>query len=225
MAYTRTVVCFANSRKTAGRCIAGKIWDSGASGEWFRPVSSRPTHEISEEERRYQGGHDTRLLDIVTIPCSSPQPLPHQGENHLIDPSCYWKKEGSLKWNLIDSWTDRPHSLWANGDSSYAYLNNRVPDGYDGGVSLYLVAVDDLEVLVGAKSDLYPKRIVRGSFTYRGVLYRLAITDPVVERDFLARDDGSYVIGNPRLCVSLGDPFQGYFYKLIAAVLFEERFR
>jgi hypothetical protein len=28
----------------------------------------------------------------------------------------------------------------------------------------------------------------------------------------------------PVLCISLGDPYQGDFYKLIAAVLYKERF-
>ena len=32
------IVCLANSRKISGRCIAGKIMDSG---KWIRPVSSR----------------------------------------------------------------------------------------------------------------------------------------------------------------------------------------
>ena len=225
MAYTKTVVCLANSRKTAGRCIAGKEWNDGNPGGWFRPVSSRTTHEISEEERRFQNGQDPKLLDIVSIPCSQPQPSPYQGENHLIDPGYYWQKVGSLTWGDIESCLDHPVSLWGNGESSYAFLNNRVQDGYTGGTSLYLVAVDSLEALVGPKSEQYPKRIVRGQFTYRDVQYRMSVTDPAVERAFLERGDGRYIIQNPRLCISLGDPFQGYFYKLIAAVLFEERFR
>jgi len=27
MSYTKTIVCLANSRKLAGRCVAGKEWD------------------------------------------------------------------------------------------------------------------------------------------------------------------------------------------------------
>ena len=142
MAYTKTVVCLANSRKTAGRCIAGKEWNDGNPGGWFRPVSSRTTHEISEEERRFQNGQDPKLLDIISIPCSQPQPAPYQGENHRIDPGYYWEKVGSLTWGDLEPYLDHPASLWANGESSYAFLNNRVQDGYTGGTSLYLVAVD-----------------------------------------------------------------------------------
>lgn len=225
MTYTKTLVCLANSRKTAGRCIAGKELADGNQGPWFRPISSRATHEISEEERRFQDGQDPKLLDIISIPCSQPQPSPYQGENHLIDPDYYWERSGRLEWGDLGQLLDQPASLWSNGESSYAFLNNRVPDSYAGGRSLYLVAVESLELLVGPKSNQYPKRIVRGQFTYQGVPYRMSVTDPAIERHFFERRDGSYVIQSPHLCISLGDPFQGYLYKLIASVLFEDRFR
>ena len=50
------------------------------------------------------------------------------------------------------------------------------------------------------------------------------MTDPQVEADYLARPDGRYTLNTPVLAVSLGDPFQGFFYKLIAAVLYDGRF-
>jgi hypothetical protein len=84
MSYVKTIVCFANSRKTAGRCIAGKAWQDGKPGEWVRPVSSRSTHEVSEEERRYENGQDPQLLDILRVPCDAHQPLSHQRENHVM---------------------------------------------------------------------------------------------------------------------------------------------
>ncbi|MGH8643616.1 MAG: dual OB domain-containing protein [Gammaproteobacteria bacterium] len=46
----------------------------------------------------------------------------------------------------------------------------------------------------------------------------------MVERKYLNQADGQYDILHPVLCISLGDPYQGYFYKLIAAVLYSERF-
>lgn len=190
-----------------------------------RPVSSRTSHEVSEEERRYQNGRDPQLLDIVAVPCLSHQPLPHQHENHLFDPGFYWEREGALAWSAIANWLDSPASLWGVGQSSYAFLNNRVAEGYRGGTSLYLIPVDSLRVIVGPKPSDYPKRIVRAEFTYRGSIYRMHITDPVIERHYLGSDDGQYTIHSAVICVSLGDPFQGFFYKLIAAVLFEERFR
>jgi hypothetical protein len=224
MQYTKTIVCFANSRKTSGRCVAGKTVSGNAPGPWFRPVSARATHEISLEERRYQDGSDPQLLDVLMIPCEAPQPLPYQPENHLIDADYYWEREGSLSFTDVDGWLDQPAILWGSGHSGYAFENNRIPEGTAAQHSLYLIRVDSLNILVGPKSADYPKRIVRGQFHFAGVRYCLSVTDPAIEASYLARDNGTYTIRRPALCVSLGDPYQGYFYKLIAAVLHAGRF-
>lgn len=51
------------------------------------------------------------------------------------------------------------------------------------------------------------------------------VTDPAIERNYLAQADGQYEVTKPVLCVSLGDPYQDYFYKLVAGVLYAERFK
>jgi hypothetical protein len=48
--------------------------------------------------------------------------------------------------------------------------------------------------------------------------YYLSVTDPVVERQYLAGKDGEFAVGHAILCVSLGEPYQGFAYKLIAGV-------
>ncbi|MBN1299548.1 MAG: DUF4338 domain-containing protein [Actinobacteria bacterium] len=60
----KEIICLANSRKISGRCIAGKDLESFS---WIRPISERDTHEISEEDRRYQNGEMPQLLDIIKI--------------------------------------------------------------------------------------------------------------------------------------------------------------
>ena len=85
MQYLKTIVCFSNSRKMADRCIAGKEWHGGKPGAWVRPVSNRPTHEISERGRLYKDGYDPQPLDLIKIPCERYYPLSHQLENHAID--------------------------------------------------------------------------------------------------------------------------------------------
>ena len=227
MKYGKTIVCFANSRKTSGRCIAGKEWHAGTPAEWVRPVSTRASHEISEEERRYEDGRDPQLLDIVLVPCESHQPLSHQRENHIIDPGYYWVPKGALAWKDISVWLDQPATLWGTGQSSYTGLNNRVAIEHEDGSSLYLIAVDHLRLMIGRKAPEYPdsKRGVRGEFSYRGTTYRMDVTDPAIERKYLGQSDGQYDIAKPVLCVSLGDSYQGYFYKLIAGVLHAERFK
>ena len=225
MTYQKVIVCFANSRKTSGRCVAGKEWNDGAPGSWIRPVSARASHEVSLGERRYQDGRDPDPLDILTIPCLSYQPISHQSENHLLDPSYYWESNRRLPWHEVTNWLDSPQSLWGAGSSSYEFVNNRVPETAVVTESLYLVRVPDLQIIVGPKSSEYPKRIVRGEFQYSYQQYRMAITDPTVENQYLAAKDGCYTVPNPVLCVSLGDPYQGFYYKLIAAVLYQSRFQ
>jgi hypothetical protein len=231
MNYVKTIVCFANSRKTSGRCIAGKEWQKGHPGEWVRPISNRTSHEVSEEERRYEDGQDPRLLDIVNISCKRHQPSPHQSENHVIDSDYYWEKQGRVSWKDLHAWLDSPDSLWDAGEGSYAGINNRVSVGQQNGTSLFLIRVEKLHLLVGKKAPQYSaKRSVQGEFTYQGLVYRMDVTDPVIERDYLSKPDGQYNIPHPVLCISLGDPYQAsvsnqsYYYKLIAAVLYQERF-
>jgi hypothetical protein len=224
MAYNKVIVCFASSRKTSGRCIAGKEWNDGNPGSWIRPVSARDSHEISLEERRYQDGRDPDPLEIITIPCLSPQPILHQSENHLLDPNLPWESSRKLLWQKVPNWLDKPQSLWGTGHSSYEFLNNRVPDTTIVTESLSLIQVDELQIIVGSKSSEYPKRIVRGEFQYQCQKYKMAVTDPVIESQYLAGNDGRHVIDRPVLCVSLGDPYQGFYYKLIAAVLYQGRF-
>ena len=230
MKYIKTVVCFASSRKTGGFCVAGKELHEGNPGTWIRPVSARPTHEIYQTEMRCDDGTTPRVLDVLAVPCEKHQPISHQRENYVIDPVVSWKKEGRIAWRDIRKWTDTPSSLWGLGNESSTGLNNRLSAGQEDGTSLYLVETDQLCLVVGAK---YPnkRRVVRGEFVYRGVSYLMDITDPEIEREYLGnghndlgKPDGQYDIIRPVLCVSLGDPFGGHFYKLIAAVLYKERF-
>lgn len=221
MSYTLTIVCLANSRKMSGRCIAGKEWTAGRAGKWIRPVSGRENHEISESDRRYRDGSDPRLLDVIAIPFKQAAPSGHQLENHLIEDGAYWKKTGVVLSTDLAKIADRPATLWKNGFSSGSGTHDRVPigDAVAEAGSLYLIPVDDLTLHVKAASADFSKRVVRAKFTYLAEHHDLRVTDPLVERDYFARPDGQYAIGPAFLCVSLGEPFGGHYYKLVAAVL------
>lgn len=45
------------------------------------------------------------------------------------------------------------------------------------------------------------------------------ITDPRIERLYLAQPDGDHDLVESYLTISLGEPYQGACYKLIAAVI------
>ena len=221
---TKRIVCLANSRKRSGRCIAGKeILLNRQPGGWIRPVSSRPSEEVSEYERQYEDGSDPRVLDVIEIPILNALPKNYQQENWLLDPELYWEKVGSLSPDNLDRWVDRVQTLWINEYSSYSGLNDRVPQGIANSLdgSLYLIKASSVELRVWQPGLDFgnPKRRVQGRFSYGGVEYWLWVTDPTYERKYLRLPNGSYTIGQSYLTVSLGDVDRGYAYKLIAAII------
>ncbi|WP_157009827.1 dual OB domain-containing protein [Sphingobium sp. YBL2] len=222
--YDKTILCLANSRKTSGRCIAGREIANGNLGAWIRPVSARENAELSEEDRRFENGRDPRVLDIVRITLIEPKPHAFQIENHLIDADYYWTLQGRATWQqaraAVDG-TGRP--LWSNMSSSYSGVHDRVAEDQavpaDG--SLRLIEVHDLQVNVVVEGAEFGngKRKVRGRFTHGGVQHYLSITDPPVERQYLLGQNGAIQVGHALLCISLSEPFNGWAYKLIAAVI------
>jgi hypothetical protein len=87
--------------------------------------------------------------------------------------------------------------------------------------SLKLVEVGDFTIIVCAEGAAFGnnKLKVRGTFRLADIPYRLMITDPVVEKDYVEKGEGEYEMGGALLCISLGEPHDGYVYKLIAGVM------
>lgn len=230
MTTAKRILCLANSRKFSGRCLAGKEFSAdGAPGAWLRPVSSRPSQEVSERERQYQDGRDPRVLDIIDVPIRKAAAKDYQSENWLLDPERYWVQVGGAKWKDLEGFADAPDVLWLNNSSTRAGLNDRIsePDARRLKSSLYLLHVSKARLAVLAPGEAFgdPKRRIQADFKYRGVRYQLWVTDPVVERKYLMKDDGEYEIGECFLTVSLGEPYKGDCYKLVAAVITPDRER
>ncbi len=223
MAVRKRIVCLANSRKLNGRCIAGRELVDDRPGPWIRPVSDREHQEVSEYERQYQDGSDPQVLDIIDVPLVEPRPDGHQQENWLLDPEQYWVRSGRLPFSGLDRLADGTGNLWLNGHHTYNGRNDQLPVEQAAEVqrSLRLVRVDRLQLKVFAPGEAFdnPKRRVQARFRSGGDDYWLWVTDPVVERAYLARQDGDYPIGRCFLTVSLGEPFNGFCYKLVAAVI------
>ena len=226
MIESKRIVCLANSRKLVGRCIAGREWsEARGAGGWIRPVSAREGREVSEYERQYEDGSDPRVLDVVNIPLLEARPEGWQTENWLLDPECYWEKEGTYSWfdlsHLVD--VDPAAPLWIDGHSTWNGRNDKIPLELARSLSssLRLIHVGGLQLEVSRPGEAFgnSKRRVQGRFSHAGTDYALWVTDPGYERKYLAKLDGAYEIGECYLSVSLGEPYQGACYKLIAAII------
>jgi hypothetical protein len=91
--------------------------------------------------------------------------------------------------------------------------------------SLLLVKPTRLDVSVDLEGGVYApaKRRVRANFTLNQMRYSLSLTDAFMERKYLQGQNGTFPIENAILCVSLGEPFNGYAYKLAAALITPDR--
>lgn len=220
----KRMLCLANSRKLSGRCVAGiELTGSNLAAGWLRPVSVRVHEEVSEYERQYEDGSDPRVLDIIDVPLLEPRPNAYQQENWLLDPDCYWRKEGTTDAASLSDLVTPPGPLWINGEHSYHGVNDRIPLEVANGLasSLALIRVDGLRLHVFAPGEAFgnAKRRVHGEFSHAGARYRLWVTDPRYEREYLAQPDGVYPLGPCFLTISLGEPFDDMVYKLVAGVI------
>lgn len=216
----KRIVCLANSRKMQGRCIAGRELVDGRLGAWVRPVSNRAHEEVSADERCYQDKTEPQILDIIDIPLIRSWPKPHQPENWLLDHSTRWKKVGHFGNATLASSTETDTPLWINGHNTSNGHNNRFPVDQleDSGRSLRLIYVSGLRLFVHVPSRSHRSR-VEASFHFNRSYYTLRVTDPSIEDGDIAKSHGLYSLGPSYLTISLGEPFQGDYYKLVAAVI------
>lgn len=223
MTVLKRIVCLANSRKLQGRCIAGCERGEGGSSVWIRPVSDREHEEVSEYERQYEDGSDPVVMDIIDVPLKGPHPKGYQQENWLIDADAYWVKVGTLSWDDLEAYAVTDGTLWINGHHTFHGVNDVIPVDVAVTVqsSLKLIHVGGVDLHVFKPGEAFGnlKRRVQGQFTFAGNTYALWVTDPNIEREYLAREDGFYSLGESYLTISLGEPYNGNCYKLVAAVI------
>jgi hypothetical protein len=164
---------------------------------------------------------DPRLLDIIDIPLLEARPKGYQRENWLLDPGEYWVKTGQISWERLAVFADRAGELWINGHSTYHGLHDHIPLDQAGAVpgSLRLVRVETMQLRVFTPGEAFGNSKLQARFTFAGTAYALWVTDPAVERAYLAGEDGSYRLGESYLTISLGEPFNGNCHKLVAAVI------
>lgn len=215
------IVCLANSRKYSARCIAGKELVDGRIGAWIRPVSGEATGELSQNEIMLPDGKMPKLLDIITVPLKEAAPHTYQSENHLIREG-RWISSGRWEMARAGELCDEVDALWINGYHSQAGLNDRIPlELAEKSLSSSLLFIRPQGLTLTVEQGSKGLNKVRAGFTFKGETYRLIVTDPLIEADYLPKSLGDYPVDCPQayMTVSISEPFEGFCYKLAAAII------
>lgn len=218
MASVRKVACFAASLKHGGYCYAGKDTESG---EWIRPIGNSEGHAITAYYRVVGKGDPAKVGDILSMKIGAHLGEGYQTENyaHIEE---HWKRVGTFDFEAARAMQDMPESLWSNGRSTKYGIRDEISEAeaneFD--FSLCLIEVEDLTIICADEGYESSKLRARADFTYKGVHYRLRVTDP----DHFEYDEGEHEIGHALLCCSLAEPLEWedgsrHVSKLVAAIL------
>jgi hypothetical protein len=208
----KTIVILAKSLKHNGYCVAGK---DVISKQWIRAVSDENGSALSREQckctnnnwqRQNKSPYHSSIFKKVEINFLKHAPLiNHQPENYVISNEI-WQHKFNIEPEELKNYLDDPESLWGDGDRiSYSLIKNNELLIHQ---SLYLVEVHELNLYVNE----FNKR--RASFIYKKIRYDLSVTD--INFDDILKNN----IQNEKdiLCVSLGENYEDFCYKIIATI-------
>ncbi|TXE83246.1 hypothetical protein FPD46_03395 [Campylobacter peloridis] len=210
--FEKEIIIFANSVKNNKHCVAGK---DIVTKEWIRAVSSVNGGALDDNIVIYENKGKfwkVKPLDRILIKFEKKSSLANQPENYLISNSP-WETKFKIERNIVSDYLDKPDNLWLY---DYNYIdrvnyNNIINNQYKINQSLYLIHVDFIKLYRKGRMNQSPQR--RGRFIYNKIEYDLALTDPnftnLIEEN----------LKDKYLCISLGEEFQGYCYKIIACVI------
>src|SRR5258708_11833858 len=204
-----------------GRCVAGIT----ASGDWVRPVSSDADGTLYDRRYLLVDDSEAAVLDIIRLEVARARPEPHQPENLEVT-AAPWLRLGHLQP------TDAKPFLHGHAVAGPDLLGNRgdrVPHQdlveHPGAASLCIVEPTELHWRI--TTSMAGRRQTRANFVLADAHYDLSVTDPIWEHRLRGLPNGVHERGaagiGPSeevfLTVSLGEPFYGNCYKLVATVI------
>lgn len=212
------LICLANSRKLRERCVAGIRTDTGG---WVRPISPAQHGELTYSQRNLANAGDPRKFDVISVGVANHVPTPSQPENWLIDGNPWRLISRPAPPNLHTVLNSTIHA----GGKLFGTISDRVAVGTfsitPASESLVLIKPENLRWFTNS----YGK--ARVLFATSGFNYDLAVTDPPFEAQIKALKNGNHkstalgIEDEDRLLftISLSEPFEGNYFKLVAAVL------
>ena len=212
------LVILASSHKHGGICLAGKLITPSA-GQWVRPVSPRETGALPPSWLHRVAGTIPRVGMCLSVPLGRPVPEEHQQENHAIEAGL-WTRIPQISTDKLTTLVDPDQPLWQDGGHSFRGHNDRIPESIVRATcraSLRLIKPAMLRFTLDHAPD---KTGLRALFDHAGRHYALAVTDDVAIRYWKERlDQGHDGRADALLTISLGLPFNGFCYKLVAGVI------
>lgn len=211
------LICLAKSWKNNHYCVAGKeIHSNGKIGSWIRPV--HPIFDsVPAEDFPYGVG------DIVSLDLAGKQNDSWQPENHILAQKANIQLEGHISHEDLMRLIDQPMEIWGKGVQSSQGVNDRVPENVLSTLDHTLLFIFIERAIIWKKQSTWDDTCkLRLNFKFVNEKYSLAITDPAILDEYnnsLAPNEHK-VINNCFVTLSLGLPYYGYSYKLVASIFY-----
>lgn len=213
-------ICLANSAKYKERCIAGievikrpndrysVIKKNVKQLQWLRPVTSAQYGQVPRAIVE-----DVQLLDICEIETIANCPKGYQSENISFRPDSLQKVSSlSAKPKNLQHFIEPYDSLFSDNNRSVSI--QKVQDIHH---SLQFIKAENPRIYLASPKHVLSK--LRVKFTFKNQRFDLPITDikfwqKAIENKKIINDFKALY-----LTISLGLPYEGEHYKLVAGVI------
>lgn len=226
--FTKSILVLANSMKKGGRCVAGievtpRDGNEYDLGKWIRPIDPTQPEGTIPYQRTLIGTRELKPLDCIKIQFSGSSNDPYHPEDMEIVTTEKWQQDGHFTNQIFDTLPDDSGDLWGADTAA-----NRRVQPREGIKTLRLIKPSGACHVTAFREDapwgVKHRRLLH--ILHRGHTHQFSIDDP----DFSRRHDLSpSAVGDrhvridldpARLIViaSLTKPFQGFQYKIAAAI-------
>ncbi|MGI8908886.1 MAG: dual OB domain-containing protein [Candidatus Sumerlaeaceae bacterium] len=200
MAWTE-IICLANSRKHGGRCVAGLRTDGGG---WVRLACKPPHTELTPAQCKLDIERFVQPLDVFAVDLRDSAASPIHPEDMLFanQPLRYVRRISAADLALV-----RTNRLV--GPALFGCTQNKVAESAALASSLAVLEME--KYYLSTRPTSSGSSQLRVSFACAGQQYDLPVTQ-----------DDVPITHSPHgalLTVSVGEPYNGFCYKLVATVL------
>ncbi len=209
-------ICLANSYKEGGRCMAGIELDANNNPviEFGRPKWIRPVCDTEHGQIPDKLAEPFKLLDIVEMEVVEEVPEDHQTENVTFKEDSI-KIVGTFDKNKLETLCDNKKFIFGNSGKALSqdFIENMEH-------SLMLLKLNQFDVFKKSYDDRHGRPQRRLEFQFNDHPYDFPITDPVFLYRHKNNPDLLKNINQIYVCVSLGIEWEGWYYKLVAGVVY-----